>query len=168
MQKVLLLIHQSNHEEQLENKTNTIYRLLMEATADTWREKARVHGIVCGLNAGKKIRAGCKKAVCCWQKSDQNVFGQPNQLIALHVASSENAAQPWWWCLGSQTPAWLQRGEFLESVSLSVCSWWPPHGRPFSSQLPDTYGGISGKEVRCCLQHAAIFAYKSASNHFKT
>lgn len=35
-------------------------------------------------------------------------------------------------------------------------------------QLPDTYGGISGKEVRCCLQHAAIFAYKSASNDFKT
>lgn len=93
--------------------------------------------------------------VCCCQKSDQNTIEQPHSLITPHLARTENAVR-------------LHREEFLEGIPLclSAAGVLRMEGL-FPSQLLDTYGGISSREVRCRLRHATIFAYKSASIHFK-
>lgn len=96
-----------------------------------------------------------KKKVCCCQKSDQHAIEQPNSLITPYFAWTENVVR-------------LHREEFLEGIPLCLSAAGVLHMEgQFPSQLLDTYGGISGGEVRRRLWHAAIFAYKSASIHFK-
>lgn len=95
------------------------------------------------------------KMVCCCQKSDQNAIEQSNSLITPYFARTENAVR-------------LHREEFLEGLPLCLSAAGVLHMEGhFPSQLLDTYGGISSGELRCRLRHAAIFAYKSASIHFK-